>query len=167
MHPKELSMTWLDMWGLIVRATRYVAKGDWCRLYIDKLPSESWICEGLYINSLGVSPSIEDCLQSLRLYDFLWQQDIHSSYQHFLASQPNIAHCSANVQNFMDMETKIEAIPSIFSVGPLQLSAKPVKNSLRALAVSWKMEFTNFIHQQAKVSFYVFKCATDMHCNLE
>jgi hypothetical protein len=51
----------------------------------------------------------------------------------------------------MELEEKIGTIPSIFSVGPLQLSAKPVKNSLRSLAVSWKMEFTNFIHQQAKV----------------
>ncbi len=99
----------------------------------------------------GVSPSIEGCLQSLRLYDFLWQQDIHSSYQHFLNTQPNLDNCSSNVQNFVEMESKIEAIPSIFSVGPLQLSAKPVKNSLRALAVSWKMEFANFIHQKAKV----------------
>ena len=98
----------------------------------------------------GVSPSIEDCLQSLRLYDFLWQQDVHSSYQQFLSSQPAFEDCSASVQNFMELEEKIEAIPSIFSVGPLQLSAKPVKNSLKALAVSWKMEFSNFIHQQAK-----------------
>lgn len=100
-----------------------------------------------------MSPSIEECLQSLRLYDFLWQQDLHSSYQLFLRSQPppTTTWCSSHIHNFMELEGKIEAIPSIFSVGPLQLSAKPVKNSLRALAVSWKLEFTQFIHQQAKV----------------
>lgn len=100
---------------------------------------------------LGVSPSIEDCLESLRVYDFLWQQDLHSSYKLFLSSQPQIETCSSQVQNFMELEEKIEGIPSIFSVGPLQLSAKPVKNSLKALAVSWKMEFATFIHKQAKV----------------
>lgn len=98
-----------------------------------------------------MSPSIEECLQSLRLYDFLWQQDLHSSYQLFLSSKPALHECSSNVRNFMELEGKIEAIPSIFSVGPLQLSARPVKNSLKALAVSWKMEFANFIHTQAKV----------------
>lgn len=110
----------------------------WLAYYISPIP--------------GVSPSIEECLQSLRLYDFLWQQDLHSSYQLFLRSQPGVQQCSSHISNFMELEGKIEAIPSIFSVGPLQLSAKPVKNSLRALAVSWKVEFTQFIHQQAKVS---------------
>ena len=103
----------------------------------------------------GVSPSIEECLQSLRLYDFLWQQDLHSSYQLFLRSQPGLGQCSSHVHNFMELESKIEAIPTIFSVGPLQLSAKPVKNSFQALAVSWKVEFTQFIHQQAKVCMCV------------
>ena len=101
-----------------------------------------------------MTPSIEECLQSLRLYDFLWQQDLHSSYQLFLSSTPRLDDCSSHVHSFMQLEDKIEAIPSIFSVGPLQLSARPVKNSLKTLAVSWKMEFTQFIHQQAKVSDY-------------
>lgn len=93
-------------------------------------------------------------MQSLRLYDFLWQQDLHSSYKLFLSSKPDIEDCSSHVQNFMELEGKIETIPSIFSVGPLQLSAKPVKNSLKALAVSWKIKFATFIHQQAKVTLF-------------
>ena len=103
----------------------------------------------------GVSPRIEDCLQSLRLYDFLWQQDMHATCKYLLASQPQPHDCSSHIENFMVLEDKIDGLRSVFSVGHLQLSSLPVKNSLRALAVAWKIEFASFLHGQGKVSLFL------------
>ena len=49
------------------------------------------------------------------------------------------------------LSSQISSVPSVYSVGPLQLVTTPVKNTLRALAVAWKTEFIGFIHKQAKV----------------
>ncbi len=104
---------------------------------------------------VGVAPQIEECLQSLRLYDFLWQQDMHATCKQLLSSgphpQPRPQDCSAHIENFMILEDKISSLRSVFSVGPLQLSSQPVKNSLRALAVAWKIEFVSYLHRQGKV----------------
>lgn len=105
----------------------------------------------MYAFNVGVSPRIEECLQSLRLYDFLWQQDMHSTCKYLLSSQPKTEDCSSHIENFMILEEKIEGLRTVFSVGPLQLSSRPVKNSLRALAVTWKIEFASYLHEQAKV----------------
>lgn len=46
---------------------------------------------------------------------------------------------------------KVQEIPAVLLVGPLQLSTAPIKSSLKALAVAWKMKFAAFLHKQAKV----------------
>lgn len=79
-------------------------------------------------------------------------EDLHSAYKSFLAEEPEQEHCQSHISGFMKMEKQIEGIPPIFTVGPLQLSAKPAKNSLKALAVSWKIEFSAYVHEKAKVS---------------
>ncbi len=102
-----------------------------------------------------MAPRIEECLQSLRLYDFLWQQDMHATCKQLLSTltlQAGSQHCSTHIDNFMILEEKIAGLRSVFNVGPLQLSSKPVKNSLRALVVAWKIEFVSYLHEQGKVS---------------
>ena len=100
------------------------------------------------------SPAIEGYLQPLKRFDFLWQQDLHASYQRFLDTRPQQSECSVHIENFMEVEEKIGQFQEVFVVGPLQLSTRPVKNSFRSLALAWKYEFASFLHQQAKVSFY-------------
>lgn len=106
----------------------------------------------------GVSPKIEDSLHCLRLYDFLWQQDMHITCRQILSSEPKQEECISHIENFILLEEKIEQLSSVFTVGPLQLSSKPVKNTLRALAVAWKIEFVTYLQEQAKVCRAIVGC---------
>ncbi len=94
---------------------------------------------------------MKSCLQSLHFYDFVWKEDLHAAYKMFLQEEPDEDLCLSHVRGFIDMERQIEDIPEIFTVGALQLSTKPAKNTLKALAVSWKVEFYDYIHKKAKV----------------
>ena len=90
-------------------------------------------------------------LEDLHQYDFLWQQDLHSSYAQFLDSKPGDKDCCLQVESLLQLEKELEAIPDTFPVGPLLLSTRPVKNSFKAWAVAWKTEFVSFLHGKAKV----------------
>ena len=57
-----------------------------------------------------------------------------------------------HVESLLRLERDISGIPNAFAVGPLLLSTRPVKNSFRAWAVAWKIEFVSFLHSKAKVS---------------
>lgn len=94
---------------------------------------------------------MEECLKSLYSYDCLRLEDLHSAYKSFLAKELMQDDRLSHINSFMDMENRIGDIPSIFAVGPLQLSSKPAKSSLKALAVSWKIEFSALMHTNAKV----------------
>lgn len=87
----------------------------------------------------------------MHYYDFIWTEDLHAAYKAFLNEGTDYEHCLSHVKGFMDMEKQIEAIPPTLTVGPLQLSARPAKNSLKAFAVAWKLEFNAFLHEKAKV----------------
>ena len=106
----------------------------------------------IYVIIAGLSPSVAECLKSLHFCDFLCLEDLHSAYKSFLATGPTPEHCLPHVNRFMDMESRIEDIPSSFTIGPLRLSTKPAKSSLMALAVSWKMLFSATIYTDAKVN---------------
>ena len=56
------------------------------------------------------------------------------------------------MESLLQLERDIATIPDMFAVGPLLLSTMPVKNSFRAWAVAWKIEFVSFLHNKAKVS---------------
>ena len=99
-----------------------------------------------------VSPGIKQELSCLQQYDFLWQQDLHSSYSQFLEGSPTDKDCCMHVESLLQLEGGIATIPDAFAVGPLLLSTRPVKNSFRAWAVAWKIEFVSFLHNKAKVS---------------
>lgn len=101
-----------------------------------------------------VSPAIKQQLKCLLQYDFLWQQDLHSSYHQFLDSNPGEKDCCLHVESLLQLEKDIGTIPEAFKAGPLLLSTGPVKNSFKALAVAWKIEFTSFLHNEAKVSSF-------------
>ena len=99
-----------------------------------------------------VSPGIKQELSCLQQYDFLWQQDLHSSYSQFLEGSPTDKDCCMHVESLLQLEGDIATIPDAFAVGPLLLSTRPVKNSFRAWAVAWKTEFVSFLHNKTKVS---------------
>ena len=100
---------------------------------------------------LEISPSVTNCLKSLHFYDSIWMEDLHAAYKAFLKESPDQEYSMTHVRGIMEMEQQIDAIPDAFVVGPLQLSTKPAKNSLKALAVSWKIEFHAFMHEKTKV----------------
>ncbi|KAL5457324.1 hypothetical protein EMCRGX_G034572 [Ephydatia muelleri] len=94
---------------------------------------------------------LDECLTSLRLYDFLWEQDLHTTCERVLQGATQEG-CYDQVERFLDIERKVQEIPAVLLVGPLQLSTAPIKSSLKALAVAWKMKFAAFLHKQAKTS---------------
>ena len=57
-----------------------------------------------------------------------------------------------HVESLFQLEKDLEAIPDAFGVGPLLLSTRPLKNSFKAWAVAWKIEFLSFLHNKAKVN---------------
>lgn len=102
-----------------------------------------------------MSPGIKKELKDLQQYDFLWQQDLHSSYSQFLDSKPGQKECCLHVESLLQLEKDLENIPDSLPIGPLLLSTEPVKNSFKAWAVAWKIEFLSFLHNKAKVSIYL------------
>ena len=50
--------------------------------------------------------SLDECLTSLRLYDFLWEQDLHITCERIMegASQ---ADCYEHVEKYLDIENKV------------------------------------------------------------
>ena len=56
-----------------------------------------------------------------------------------------------HVESLLQLEKDLGNIPDILPVGPLLLSTHPVKNSFKAWAVSWKIEFVSFLHNKGKV----------------
>lgn len=48
-----------------------------------------------------------ECVGSLRLFDYLWQQDLHSSYRQFLSTDPRQQTCCEQVHRFRDIERAV------------------------------------------------------------
>ena len=76
---------------------------------------------------------------------------MHNAYQTFLETKPTQEQCCRHIERFLEVETELEEIAAVHIIGPLHISALPVKHSLTALTVAWKLEFTNFLHKQAQV----------------
>lgn len=118
-----------------------------------------------------MSPGIKQELSCLQQYDFLWQQDLHSSYSQFLEGGPTDKDCCMHVESLLQLERDIATISDAFATGPLLLSTRPVKNSFKAWAVAWKIEFVSFLHNKAKVSpptvdeVFVIPAEASRHCD--
>ena len=55
-------------------------------------------------------PMLKDYLQRFNTYSFLWESDGDKQFQEFEAKQPSIREIKEKMDNFLDLESKIEEI---------------------------------------------------------
>ena len=61
----------------------------------------------LLISDPDMAPGIESCVNSLRLYEFLWKKDLHATYKLFLEGNPQQSECTSRIEDFVYIEEKV------------------------------------------------------------
>lgn len=54
-----------------------------------------------------LEPTVQRRLSSLDIHQFLWKEDLHSSYHTFLDTSPRASECSQRMQKFKEVEEEV------------------------------------------------------------
>ncbi|CAM9238946.1 unnamed protein product, partial [Discosporangium mesarthrocarpum] len=100
----------------------------------------------------GTTQQVHDYLAGFRKYDWLWKEDKDVQYRNFVESNPTISDYEAELAKFLQVETEIEAIPSMHNISALSLNTTNLKLQLSSECRQWKVQYSNKVHRQARES---------------
>ncbi|CAL1527205.1 unnamed protein product [Lymnaea stagnalis] len=86
-------------------------------------------------------------------YNFLWKDDMHGNFNEFITADPGMVAIKREVERYVYLEKKVQNIPVILPVGPINLFSDPIKDSLHGFSMAWKTKFASVVHEEAKASF--------------
>jgi len=98
----------------------------------------------------GTKKQVQDFLQSFMQYKDLWCLDKQAEYKKFMETEPDLEMFDDELKKYVDIEVKVDQIPSTHVIGCMSLETKPVKNSLKAEAEAWKTQYSKNLHEQAR-----------------
>lgn len=73
-----------------------------------------------------------------------------------MRSNPTLEAFEAELKKYMAIETEVTMINGVNNIGALSLETMPLKNSLKAEAVSWKTQFAQNLHKQCSDDLKAF-----------
>nr|Q39575.1 RecName: Full=Dynein gamma chain, flagellar outer arm [Chlamydomonas reinhardtii]7KZM_C Chain C, Dynein gamma chain, flagellar outer arm [Chlamydomonas reinhardtii]7KZN_C Chain C, Dynein gamma chain, flagellar outer arm [Chlamydomonas reinhardtii]7KZO_C Chain C, Dynein gamma chain, flagellar outer arm [Chlamydomonas reinhardtii]8GLV_AD Chain AD, Dynein gamma chain, flagellar outer arm [Chlamydomonas reinhardtii]8GLV_AX Chain AX, Dynein gamma chain, flagellar outer arm [Chlamydomonas reinhar len=119
----------------------------------------------------GIKTQVGEYIRTFDKYDFLWKEDLQAAYDHFMRSNPTLEAFEAELKKYMAIETEVTMINGVNNIGALSLETHPLKNSLKAEAVSWKTQFAQNLHKQCsddlKLDNYIRDTNSKFHRKIE
>ena len=87
-------------------------------------------------------------------FSFLWRDDMNALYKEFEEEYGELDYHHQEVKRLVEIEGKIKTIESEIKVNAIVVNTIPVKDSLIAFCVAWKLCYVQKIHQVAQVSLH-------------
>ena len=105
----------------------------------------------LLTGSVGTTKlQVQSFLSGFGLYDWLWKDDMSSSYNKFISKSPTLEDYAAKLGEFESVAAEIEYIPPVHNIGALQLRTSNLKTGLIHQATDWTVLYSSKLHSQAK-----------------
>ena len=105
----------------------------------------------MYLLCVELNSVVEQHIFHFSLYNFLWKDDMYGNYRQFVENKPTMTAMNTEVEQLLQIEKKVIAIPNVLPVGPICLHTDPVKDALHGFAMAWKSQFASPLHEDAKV----------------
>ena len=102
----------------------------------------------------GTRNQVHEYLRTFAKYDWLWKDDKEMEYKRFTKQRPSITDYEGELKKFLVVESDINLIAPVYSIGALMLNTSNLKLQLRNESRQWKVLYSNKVHQQAKESMY-------------
>ncbi|GFR42148.1 hypothetical protein Agub_g3000 [Astrephomene gubernaculifera] len=104
----------------------------------------------------GIKAQVTEYIRTFDRYEFLWKEDLQAAYDQFMRTNPTLEAFEAELKKYMAIETEVANIHGVNNIGALSLETMPLKNSLKAEAVSWKTQFAQNLHKQCSDDLKAF-----------
>ncbi|XP_072307391.1 dynein axonemal heavy chain 5 [Eucyclogobius newberryi] len=102
---------------------------------------------GASVSSLRSSTA--ETLNGLTHFSCLWLQDPEEQVQIFLQTSPSLSEFSSQIQHYSTLESQIEDLPGLWTVGWLVLDSDQVKRSLKSECFQWKRALGGALNRRA------------------
>lgn len=97
-----------------------------------------------------LTPSVQRHIKHLKMFDFLWKDDLNTLFAEFMSKDPNELAIKTEVERLANIEKQVFAIPDFLHVGPICLNTDSIKTSLKAFAYTWKCKYASVLHEMAR-----------------
>lgn len=87
-------------------------------------------------------------------FSFLWRDDMNALYKEFEEEYEELDYHHEEVKRLAEIEGKIRAIENEIRVNAVVVNIIPVKDSLIAFCVAWKLCYVQKIYQVAQVRLH-------------
>ena len=72
-----------------------------------------------------------------------------------MKKKPTLEDFDAELKKYVQIESQIQKIAPVHNIGALSLETAPLKYSLKSEASSWKSQYSQNLHEQAKAELEV------------
>ncbi|XP_023932850.1 dynein heavy chain 8, axonemal [Lingula anatina] len=93
---------------------------------------------------------IGEALQQYKMYYYLWEKDREQTVTEFLQTEPTLSEFRAEIQQFERLQEEIDEMELTQIVGPIALSAGPLKLALSVERKSWEMMYARQLNIKYK-----------------
>lgn len=98
----------------------------------------------------GAKRQVYDYLETFLQYEWLWKDNKATAYDAFMKKRPTLEDFDAELKKYVTIEGQIQKIAPVHNIGALSLETAPLKYSLKSEASSWKSQYSQNLHEQAK-----------------
>ena len=150
---KAVSKAVVAVLGLSKEVTEWGRDGRMGSTFFDRVTKDIEIvrmCLLLTGGVMGTRNEVKKYLASFRKYSWLWEGDYVAAYKEFSAGNPTLEDYESELKRFADVEEEINAIPTIYPIGPLMLNTTDIKERLVAEAQQWKKNYSHKKHMEAR-----------------
>jgi len=98
----------------------------------------------------GTKRQVNEYLHIFMQFAWLWKDNKTTAYDLFMKKKPTIEDFDAELKKYVAIEAQIQKIAPVHNIGALSLETAPLKYSLKSEASSWKAQYSQNLHEQAK-----------------
>jgi dynein heavy chain len=98
----------------------------------------------------GVKRQVHEYIHTFQKYDYLWKDNKKEAYEKFMSNEPTLEDFETELKKYDLVEQEISRIPEKHNIGALSLDTTPLKTALSQEARSWKKQYAQNLHAQAK-----------------
>ena len=99
----------------------------------------------------GAKREVMRYLSTFMKYEWLWTLDKRAAYADFMSKKgSSLQEIDDEIMKYVSVESEIQKIAPVHNIGALSLETAPLKSSLKSEAASWKAQYSQNLHEQAK-----------------
>lgn len=98
----------------------------------------------------GAKRQVYEYLETFLQYEWLWKDNKAIEYDKFIRKKPSLEDFDVELKKYVTIELHIQRIAPVHNIGALSLETAPLKYSLKSEASSWKSQYSENLHNQAK-----------------